>query len=38
MVPSVALEGNRIEDLLGLMDKDNNPVIKQDGEIYENTL
>ena len=34
----VLLEGNLIEDLLLLMDMDKNPVIKQEGKIYKNTL
>ena len=32
------IDGNPIEDLLLLMDKDNIPVIMKDGKVYKNTL
>ena len=35
MAQDVLVEGNPIEDLLLLMDKDKIPVIMKDGEIYK---
>ena len=36
MAQDVLVEGNPIEDLLLLMDKDKIPVIMKDGKIYKN--
>ena len=38
MGQKVLVEGNPIDDLLLLMDKDKIPVIMKDGKVYKNTL
>jgi hypothetical protein len=38
MARDVLIDGNPIDDLLFLMNKDKIPVIMKDGKIYKNTL
>ena len=38
MARYVLIDGNPIDDLLLLMNKDNIPVIMKDGKIYKNTI